>query len=354
MQIPSKDPLTFFNQAAFDLRACPVVDMADFRTSVIDRVQKGCRICSLFGFSAGKDRIRLMCVLANDDTGTMEGITADAETIYPNLTDGCPAAHWFEREIHEQWDILPKGHPWLKPIRFQPSMENTKKPSPPADATSFFRINGEEGHEVAVGPVHAGIIEPGHFRFQCHGETVYHLEISLGYQHRGVERALKGGPDKRTRHYFETLSGDTSIGHATAGCSMVEALAQIDIPARGKAIRAIAAELERIANHIGDIGAIAGDVGFLPTSSYCGRIRGDVLNMTAMICGNRFGRGLVIPGGTAWDIPPELALDMIKRLDPIYADAASAIELMLNTPSVLARLENTGTVTRHAARLNAQ
>ena len=91
--------------------------------------------------------------------------------------------------------------------------------------TQFFRVEGEEIHEVAVGPVHAGVIEPGHFRFQCHGETVLHLEISLGYQHRGIEQALLGGPDKRSIHYAETLAGDTTMGHATAYCEAVEALA---------------------------------------------------------------------------------------------------------------------------------
>ena len=125
------------------------------------------------------------------------------------------------------------GHPWLKPIRFHHSVPagarrlgagraaSTILPS----VTDFFRVEGEEIHEVAVGPVHAGVIEPGHFRFQCHGEHVFHLEISLGFQHRGVERALVGGPNKRTIHYMETLAGDTSVGHATAYCQAVEALA---------------------------------------------------------------------------------------------------------------------------------
>src|ERR1019366_43265 len=113
---------------------------------------------------------------------------------FPALSPDCPQADSFEREIAEQGGLKPEGHPWLKPLR------------KPMDAKDYYHVSGESIHEVAVGPVHAGIIEPGHFRFQCHGENVLHLEISLGYQHRGVERALVGGPDKRTIHYMETLA----------------------------------------------------------------------------------------------------------------------------------------------------
>ncbi len=330
-------PLLVHNAHAFPLADCPVLAMEPFRRSVIDQIAESGRLVALFGHSPEPGATRLMAVLAQAQPGNLAVVACDVGREYPAITPECPEAHLFEREIFEQWNVRPVGHPWLKPVRF---------PAPQAcGATDYFAMAGEEVHEVAVGPVHAGVIEPGHFRFQCHGETVYHLEISLGYQHRGAERAMLGGPGPRTIHYAETLAGDTTIGHATAYCQAVESIRETRVPARGQYLRGVALELERVANHIGDLGALAGDVGFLPTLSFCGRIRGDVLNMTAMLCGNRFGRGLVRPGGVAFDVDADVVAGLRRRLDAVARDARSAVELLWNTPSVMARFDGVGVVT---------
>jgi Ni,Fe-hydrogenase III large subunit len=332
-------------------QAVPRVDVPDwnfpiFRRIALDAVAHGARVAAFFGDgSNGPGSLGLYLVLtASRNAELLVARTWLDADHFPSLTPQCPQFHLFEREIAEQFGVRPEGHPWLKPVRFPPTGRQ-----PLIGVTDYFRVEGDGIHEVAVGPVHAGVIEPGHFRFQCHGEDVFHLEISLGYQHRGVERALAGGPDKRTVHYMETLAGDTSIGHALAYAEVREALAGCQVPARGQVLRGVGLELERLANHTGDLGALANDVAFLPTAAACGRLRGDFLNLTALLCGSRFGRGLVRPGGVAFDADGGRPGQMLERLKAALRDVTTAANLLWDTGSVQARFENTGNVSRQQA-----
>jgi Ni,Fe-hydrogenase III large subunit len=345
---------TFYNGMAIPLQSVPDCSSGKFLQGVVDAVDSGWRVSAYFG-TPDKDNIRLYCLLSYKGAG-MLGIMSTAVTkeSLPSLVPYVPQLHLFEREIAEQFGLLFEDHPWHKPVRFQSPLfvpgNNLRSKRPDPGAMDFYQVNGNEIHEVAVGPVHAGIIEPGHFRFQCFGEQVLHLEISLGYQHRGIEQLLLGGPHGSTLYQAETIAGDTTIGHGQAYAMCIEALSGTIVPARAHAIRGIAMELERLANHTGDLGAIAGDVGYLPTASFCGRIRGDFLNMTAELCGNRFGRGLLIPGGVSFDCTPTQAEMLRQRLEAAREDLTSAVELLWNSPSVMGRLENTGSVSESDAR----
>jgi Ni,Fe-hydrogenase III large subunit len=336
----------------------PLLPFDDFREAVVDAIADGQRVAAFFGdvsYSGGE--VEIHAILADGDRSLLRAgrTTLDSDR-FRSLTPDCPQVHLFEREIAEQYGVRPEGHPWFKPVRFhasyRPGHDAWGRPTgevPVIGVTDFYRVEGEEIHEVAVGPVHAGVIEPGHFRFQCHGEHVFHLEISLGYQHRGIERLVAGGPTNRTIHLMEQVAGDTSAGHANAYCHAVEALAGSEPPLRAQALRGIALELERLANHAGDLGALANDVGFLPTASYCGRLRGDFLNLTALVCGSRFGRGLVRPGGVRFDLDPARIGQFLERLDGAFVGIEGAVNLLWNSQSVQARFENTGAISPETA-----
>ncbi|KHK01253.1 hydrogenase large subunit [Desulfovibrio sp. TomC] len=331
------------------LADAPRLPVAEFRQETLTRAAAGWRVLALFALP-GDSGPGLACLLGRDRDGRLAFLRAQPTTAYPSLTPQCPQCHLFERELYEQWGIMPEGHPWLKPVRFTGTPARPDLPRPGPGVTDYFQVRGEEVHEVAVGPVHAGIIEPGHFRFQCFGEEVLHLEISLGFQHRGIEAALAGGPDRRTVHFMETAAGDTTIGHSLAHAALIETLTGLTAPPRGRAIGRVALELERLANHTGDLGALAGDVGYQPTMAFCGRIRGDFLNLTALLCGNRFGRGLVRPGGTAFDLDDAVIRLLDARLEATRRAAFGAAELLFSSSSALARFEGTGRLAAETAR----
>jgi len=326
------------NQKLHLLNELKPIPIEELQQKVSDEIKQEGRIIAFFGLPTSTDKTKLFLFIANKNNKSITPILTETTTSYQSLTPQIPQAHLFEREIFETINIFPKNHPWLKPLRDSQSSK-----------MEFFSLT-EDIHEVAVGPIHAGIIEPGHFRFQCYGECVKFLEIVLGYQHRGIEKALKHGPTKKTIHYMETIAGDTSIGHAIAYCQAMEQLACCKIPIRAEIIRAVLLELERLANHTGDLGALANDIGYLPTASYCGRLRGDFLNITALICGNRFGRNIVTVGGINNDIDDITIKFILDKLETTYEDVKSSVELLFQCDHAAGRLEKTGILDKKTAQ----
>jgi Ni,Fe-hydrogenase III large subunit len=328
-----------------DVPGVPAGVLADL---CAERCSDGCRVAALTMLPADGDGRKgpgeLLLVLADDRRGTLglvRGCLPEGRS-YPALSTRLAQAQGFEREVFEEFGIIPAGHPWLKPLRRHAELESGAGGTPTGPHHPFFRVDGEGIHEVAVGPVHAGIIEPGHFRFQCHGEQVLHLEIQLGYQHRGAEELFLRSSPARRLVIAESIAGDTAVGHALCHCMALEALAGADVPLGGQRVRGVALELERLANHIGDLGAMCNDVGYLPGASWFGRIRGDLLNLLLQISGNRFGRGLVRPGGVRFGLPAAQRAQFRERLLRIEQDVRETADVMFGATSVVARFEHTG------------
>ena len=341
------------NGIAIARTSIPQVPYGQFFTTLSEFVRNEGFIVQFFAYK-DEGNYKLLAVVRNNELyviGTQVGKS------FQSLTrNSSEKFHMFEREIAEQFGLKPDGHPWLKMVRYHENYSgeedvfgNDYSKEIPGNY-QYFSVEGEAIHEVAVGPVHAGIIEPGHFRFQCAGEEVLHLEIQLGYQHRGIEKMLPTLPQKRFPIICESIAGDTTIGHNLCMCQALEALAGLKVDEGASIVRTIALELERISNHIGDLGALSGDVAFNPPAAYFGRIRGEFLNLLQVLSGNRFGKGLVRPGGIA-HVMNKVQRQLIReKLDEITPEIEHVCDMLFTAHTVQARFEHTGTVQHEMAK----
>jgi Ni,Fe-hydrogenase III large subunit/Ni,Fe-hydrogenase III component G len=278
-------------------------------------------------------------------------------TIDSMATFYLPASR-YEREIHDLFGIEAIGHPDPRPLvrhAFWPQdyFPLRKDAVPPDnfedDGTPFpFKSVGGEGvYEIPVGPVHAGIIEPGHFRFSVIGETVIDLKIRLYFTHKGTEKLFEGHLPTDGVELAERISGDTTIGHSLAYCQALESLAGTEVPSRARFLRVVLLEMERLYNHISDFGAIANDTGFAIAQAHCSRLRERLFRLNKTLTGNRLLRGGIIPGGVGFDLPN--VLDLSGELYTILADFNEIVDISLKNTILTDRLEGAGCLTKQTA-----
>lgn len=284
--------------------------------------------------------------------------------ILPSHTPHYPAADRPERHIQDMLGVAFSDHPdprrWTRhqawsdadyPLRRDfPVAGVAAGPTPPDDSYRFLQAHGAGVYEIPVGPVHAGIIEPGHFRFQAVGEMVLNLEERLGYVHKGIEKIAEGRDATRLARLAGRVSGDSTVSHAWAACMAMERAAGIEIPARAAHLRALMCERERVANHLGDIGAILNDVAFTFGFYQFGRLREQWTRLSQQAFGHRFMMDRVIPGGVAAPLSEQMATAMHAQIAAMRPEISKLMEIVYDNASVEDRLVNAGTLDPALAR----
>ncbi|MBI2781281.1 MAG: NADH-quinone oxidoreductase subunit C [Chloroflexi bacterium] len=280
---------------------------------------------------------------------------------YPTMSRMVPAAHWDEREAKDLLGIVPIGHPdprrlvlheqW--PSGYAPLRKDVPVDRQPALGDHHFvpfEVHGEGVYQLPVGPIHAGVIEPGHFRFSAIGERVLHLDARLFFVHRGLEKLVEGRTFARALPIVERACGVCTVTHALAYAQAVESLTRTTIPDRARWARVLLAELERLYNHVGDLGNMCAGVGFQPAISRLGWLRERLLQLNDALTGHRYLTGIVAPGGLAADLSPDGLAILPAALDDIGAELAAAVRSIIRSEGVMDRFQGTGLVGPAEAR----
>ncbi len=318
----------------------------------------GARLVSLFADDATptEQTFYIYYVFALDAAGgfiILRVAVSPDKAEFPSLTNAIPAVNWQEREIQDWFGLQLIGHPnprrcalhddWpeVYPLRKDFDLK-TLLPPFQGERHKIRVVEGEGVFQVPVGPVHAGIIEPGHFRFSVAGEPVLYLQLRLFYTHKGTEKLFENLPLPHGVRLAESISGDSSFAHATAFCHAIERAANAEVPPRARFLRSICLELERLYNHIADIGAICNDVAFATANMHCLRLKELVLRFNEALAGNRLLRGMACPGGVRFDIDAALLAALSQLVSELSPEFDSIVRLIEGSSSTLDRLKKTG------------
>ena len=338
------------NSFPLGIKEIPVLKYDAFYDQVSDLMKDETKHCVAYYCVKTFSGLKFYCCIADDDNNSIRVFAHEqnnSKHALKSLTPVFSQFHIFEREIHENFGVVFEGHPWLKPVRYPHDRSDKSKI---INNYPFYEIESGELHEVGVGPIHAGVIEPGHFRFICNGEKVLNLEIQLGYQHRGIEKLFIEKNDSLQRCVLsESIAGDTSVGHSMAHSQLIESLAGIEAGELLQIERCIALEMERLAIHIGDTAALCGDVAYQLGQAVCEALRTTIINTTQLWCGNRFGKGLVRPGGSNYPLSNSVADEILRACTDTGRRFGEITNRIYSLPSVLARFDDIGKLTRQQA-----
>lgn len=278
-----------------------------------------------------------------------------------SLTGAVPALNWQERELQDLFGIQLVGHPnprrcalhddWpeVYPLRKDFDLRTVLPPFE-GERHKFREVEGEGVFQVPVGPVHAGIIEPGHFLFSVAGEPVLYLQLRMFYVHKGIEKLFESLPVNHGVRLAESISGDSGFAHATAFCHAIERAAGVEPPPRARALRTICLELERLYNHVADLGAICTDVAFVTAHMHAMRLKERLLRMNEDLTGNRLLRGMACLGGVRFDLDADQLRALGGVVDDLERQFRDLMELTRSNSGLRDRLETTGVLTPKVAR----
>ena len=325
----TKSYATLTNQGTIALKDVPLLSYGEFIWAAESLLKSEARHCVNYFAYPVPQGLRFIFCVADDVEKNIKVVSHElpsgGKKQLTSLTREYFPMHVYERELSENFGIDFIFHPWKKPLRYA---FNRADRNQIINNYPFYQIDGNELHQVGVGPIHAGVIEPGHFRFLCNGETVLHLEIQLGWQHRGIEDLFLKKPSLIQRTVLsESIAGDTALGHSNAFVSMMESLGSVKVNQRLELERTIGLELERIAMHVGDLGNMNIGLAYQLASSVFGTLRTPVINYAQTWCGNRFGKGLNRVGGSHYPFTEELS-------DKLFSNVASSLISLSDNSSV--------------------
>ncbi len=331
----------------------PTIAAASLGSTLASRVAAGQRFAGLFGTVAADGVLISAHLAGGSDVETIDAMLPPDAAAYPAVSPVIGAAFWYERELHDLFGVVPEGHPRLEPLILPLTASQISadrlSAAGPDEHTLPRHVTGKGLFTIPHGPVRSGVVESIEYLVETPGEDIPHLNMRIFYKHRGIEKRFEGLGTADGTLLAERAEGIASVAHALAYCHAIERISGCTVPWRARLVRVLHAELERIANHLDVATRLADAAGLAVATARFGRHKERVLRLVSRLCGSRFGRGVVVPGGVS---RPPLAgpAGIFAEIGPLERDVAADTAALMSTASFLDRLRRTGPLRPDRAR----